>query len=249
VIGREARAGGADRAFSPEINVATDPRFGRVEENFGEDPHLVGVLGVVGHCVLLTSAAFSARGRIGGALDRTCPMRRCWCVAGGYHRHSVAAIHFSHHDEDTHHHMQSHPPPPLCWLSLRTTMSSPDTTSMLAFTSHHYDVTRHHSHANIHLPSLCRHSTTQAMATGMMGSTGGANTYIDAKHVVVEAKHYASYAFGGKDGYRTDVSDRTLFDIYLQPWKRFAAAGGVCSFLNRKLHSRSAVGIHDGNGG
>lgn len=45
VIGAEARAGGADRGFSPEINVATDPRFGRTEENFGEDPALVATLG------------------------------------------------------------------------------------------------------------------------------------------------------------------------------------------------------------
>ena len=37
-IAREARAWGADRGLSPEINVVTDPRFGRIEENFGEDP-------------------------------------------------------------------------------------------------------------------------------------------------------------------------------------------------------------------
>jgi beta-glucosidase len=36
VIGLEARIGGVDRGFSPELNIATDPRFGRTEENFSE---------------------------------------------------------------------------------------------------------------------------------------------------------------------------------------------------------------------
>ena len=45
-IAAEARASGADRGFSPELQVATDPRFGRTQENFGGDPHLVSELGV-----------------------------------------------------------------------------------------------------------------------------------------------------------------------------------------------------------
>lgn len=44
-IARQARANGVDRGFSPEINVCTDPRFGRTEENFGEDPTLVAAMG------------------------------------------------------------------------------------------------------------------------------------------------------------------------------------------------------------
>ena len=40
-IGAEARAWGGTRGLSPEINVVTDPRFGRTEENFGSDPLLV----------------------------------------------------------------------------------------------------------------------------------------------------------------------------------------------------------------
>jgi|EP01043_Picozoa_sp_COSAG02_P031008 beta-glucosidase len=46
IIGLEASANGGDRGFSPEINVCTDPRFGRTEENFGEDPALVSAMGV-----------------------------------------------------------------------------------------------------------------------------------------------------------------------------------------------------------
>ena len=45
IIGMEAAANGGDRGFSPEINVCTDPRFGRTEENFGEDPALVSAMG------------------------------------------------------------------------------------------------------------------------------------------------------------------------------------------------------------
>ena len=43
-IALEARAWGGDRGLSPEINIVTDPRFGRTEENFGEEPLLVATM-------------------------------------------------------------------------------------------------------------------------------------------------------------------------------------------------------------
>lgn len=46
VIAAEAWATGIDRGFSPELNVPGDPRFGRTEENFSEDPALVAAMGV-----------------------------------------------------------------------------------------------------------------------------------------------------------------------------------------------------------
>ena len=46
VIAREARVTGVDRGLSPALGVFTDARFGRLEENFGEDPTLVAALGV-----------------------------------------------------------------------------------------------------------------------------------------------------------------------------------------------------------
>ena len=46
VAAREARARGATVALSPVLDLGRDPRFGRVEEVFGEDPHLVGEMGV-----------------------------------------------------------------------------------------------------------------------------------------------------------------------------------------------------------
>ncbi|MEO1498079.1 MAG: glycoside hydrolase family 3 N-terminal domain-containing protein [Planctomycetota bacterium] len=43
---REARASGVHQALGPVLDVARDPRWGRVEETFGEDPHLVGEMGL-----------------------------------------------------------------------------------------------------------------------------------------------------------------------------------------------------------
>jgi beta-glucosidase len=42
----ETRARGAHQALTPVLDVARDPRWGRVEECFGEDPYLVAQLGV-----------------------------------------------------------------------------------------------------------------------------------------------------------------------------------------------------------
>lgn len=42
----EARVRGAHQALTPVVDVARDPRWGRVEETFGEDPYLVGRMGV-----------------------------------------------------------------------------------------------------------------------------------------------------------------------------------------------------------
>lgn len=42
----EARLRGAQQALTPVVDVARDPRWGRVEETYGEDPYLNGVLGV-----------------------------------------------------------------------------------------------------------------------------------------------------------------------------------------------------------
>jgi beta-glucosidase len=46
VVAREMRARGAREALSPVVDVARDPRWGRIEETFGEDPYLVSQLGV-----------------------------------------------------------------------------------------------------------------------------------------------------------------------------------------------------------
>ena len=45
-IASEMRAAGVDMVLAPVLDVAREPRWGRVEEDFGEDPYLTGQLGL-----------------------------------------------------------------------------------------------------------------------------------------------------------------------------------------------------------
>jgi beta-glucosidase len=45
-IAEDARSRGAHQALTPVVDVARDPRWGRVEETFGEDPFLVAQMGI-----------------------------------------------------------------------------------------------------------------------------------------------------------------------------------------------------------
>ncbi len=45
IVAHEMRSRGTHHALSPVIDVCRDPRWGRVEETYGEDPYLNGVLG------------------------------------------------------------------------------------------------------------------------------------------------------------------------------------------------------------
>ena len=45
-IGRETRAAGIVQTYAPNLDLSRDPRWGRVEENYGEDPFLTSRLGV-----------------------------------------------------------------------------------------------------------------------------------------------------------------------------------------------------------
>lgn len=46
VVRTQMRAAGAHQGLSPVLDVTRDPRWGRVEETFGEDPYLVSQMGV-----------------------------------------------------------------------------------------------------------------------------------------------------------------------------------------------------------
>lgn len=46
VVRAQMRAVGAHHALAPVLDVARDPRWGRMEETYGEDPYLVGRMGV-----------------------------------------------------------------------------------------------------------------------------------------------------------------------------------------------------------
>jgi len=46
VVAKEARALGVQQGYAPMLGLARDPRWGRVEESYGEDPYLASRLGV-----------------------------------------------------------------------------------------------------------------------------------------------------------------------------------------------------------
>ena len=46
IIAEESRARGVQHAFGPILDVAREPRWGRIEETFGEDPYLVSQCGI-----------------------------------------------------------------------------------------------------------------------------------------------------------------------------------------------------------
>jgi beta-glucosidase len=57
----EARARGTHQALTPVVDVAREPRWGRVEETFGEDPHLVARMGVAAVRGFQGDATFAGR--------------------------------------------------------------------------------------------------------------------------------------------------------------------------------------------
>ena len=46
VVAREVRARGVQQVLAPVVDVARDPRWGRIEETYGEDPHLAARMGL-----------------------------------------------------------------------------------------------------------------------------------------------------------------------------------------------------------
>ena len=60
VIAREIRTRGGHHVLSPVIDVCRDPRWGRVEETYGEDPYLNGILS----CAAVKGLQGSSSGRI-----------------------------------------------------------------------------------------------------------------------------------------------------------------------------------------
>jgi beta-glucosidase len=60
----EARVRGTHQALTPVVDVARDPRWGRVEETFGEDPYLVSRMGVAAVRGFQGDASFRDRKRV-----------------------------------------------------------------------------------------------------------------------------------------------------------------------------------------
>ena len=81
-IGDEAGSRGAGVVFSPVLDIARDPRWGRTEETFGEDPYLVSRIGVAAieglqgdsflidrHHVMATAKHFAVHGQPEGGTN------------------------------------------------------------------------------------------------------------------------------------------------------------------------------------
>ncbi len=81
-VADEAASAGANQLFTPVINLGRDPRWGRTEETFGEDPYLVSQMGVAEieslqgsspaidrHHVLATAKHFAAYGQPEGGVN------------------------------------------------------------------------------------------------------------------------------------------------------------------------------------
>jgi len=81
-------------------------------------------------------------------------------------------------------------------------------------------------------PLLVSHYGVAALR-GLQGhdGLGGADSYLGspATRVASQAKHFAMYGAGLKDGYTPmggGPSLRTTFELYLRPWRDYGMAGG-----------------------
>lgn len=64
IVAREIRVRGIHLVLSPVVDVARDPRWGRIEETFGEDPYLVSQLGIAAVRGLQGDALPLAEGKV-----------------------------------------------------------------------------------------------------------------------------------------------------------------------------------------
>ncbi len=66
VVAKETRARGVGQALSPVLDVAKDPRWGRIEETYGEDPYLIAQLGIAAVTGLQGAVDASVNGKLPG---------------------------------------------------------------------------------------------------------------------------------------------------------------------------------------
>ena len=64
VVAEDIRARGAHQALTPVVDVAREPRWGRTEETFGEDPYLVSQMGVAAVRGFQGDATFEGKDRV-----------------------------------------------------------------------------------------------------------------------------------------------------------------------------------------
>ncbi len=61
---RKVRLRGTHQALTPAVDVAREPRWGRVEETYGEDPYLVSRLGIAAVRGFQGDATFNDQTRV-----------------------------------------------------------------------------------------------------------------------------------------------------------------------------------------
>eukprot|EP01052_Picozoa_sp_SAG31_P018875 SAG31_NODE_1354_length_8661_cov_170.990306_7_plen_663_part_00 len=167
-IAAEATACASTRGFSPEINVCTDPRFGRTQENFGADAQHVAAMGV--------AITIGLQGGTGNASTprRYIPTRSLSCEAKV------------------------------------TSIGSPrDNCRQRAALLH---PAARYTYCRLALTSFC--------------------ALVPAPCALPLLQHLAAYGSGDMDGAPAEMSEMTLRDIYLKPWKKFFAAGGRGAMLS-----------------
>jgi beta-glucosidase-like glycosyl hydrolase len=84
----------------------------------------------------------------------------------------------------------------------------------------------------------------KAAVIGLQGGVVSPADYLPSPNssVAAEAKHCCAYAYSGLDGGSADMSDKTLHDVYLRPWRAFIAAGG--SGMMASHNTLNAVPMH-----
>ena len=67
-----------------------------------------------------------------------------------------------------------------------------------------------------------------AAVSGLQGGYDPPTAYLPAfdTAIVAEAKHCCGYGYSGLDGGAADISEKTLHDVYLRPWRAFIRSGG-----------------------
>ena len=90
-IGGQMRAVGAHQGLAPVLDVCRDPRWGRTEETFGEDPYLVARMGVAFVRGLQGESLARRRDRDGEALRRLRRLGRRDELGAGRHPAAGAA--------------------------------------------------------------------------------------------------------------------------------------------------------------
>eukprot|EP01084_Bolivina_argentea_P020359 37854_1 len=89
-------------------------------------------------------------------------------------------------------------------------------------------------------PTLTAHYARAAVKGFQNDNAKGPFSYLANDKGISLAKHFAGYgaAIGGLNGAPADISLRTMFEIYLKPWRAFASIGGRGAMAAHETYNR-----------